>query len=130
MNNFPSQIKSNLPAQTDSVDSSDFAKVYFNNYAKPGEEYKSGDVDAAVAFLEQKGFGQQASIVTAIILLKQAKIENISVNALLDTLKGLESLELSSIVSTILNQNRSATSKLGYRVTQSVNQFQVRNVVA
>jgi hypothetical protein len=130
MNNFPSQIKSNLPAQTDSVDSADFAKVYFNNYANPGEEYKSGDVDAAVAFLEQKGFGQQASIVTAIILLKQAKIENISVNALLDTLKGLESLELSSIVSTILNQNRSATSKLGYRVTQSVNQFQVRNVVA
>jgi len=130
MNNFPSQIKSNLPAQTDSVDSADFAKVYFNNYADPGEEYKSGDVDAAVAFLEQKGFGQQASIVTAIILLKQAKIENISVNALLDTLKGLESLELSSIVSTILNQNRSATSKLGYRVTQSVNQFQVRNVVA
>jgi hypothetical protein len=130
MNNFPSQIKSNLPAQTDSIDSADFAKVYFNNYANPGEEYKSGDVDAAVAFLEQKGFGQQASIVTAIILLKQAKIENISVNALLDTLKGLESLELSSIVSTILNQNRSATSKLGYRVTQSVNQFQVRNVVA
>jgi len=130
MNNFPSQIKSNLPAQTDSIDSADFAKVYFNNYANPGEEYKSGDVDAAVAFLEQKGFGQQASIVTAIILLKQAKIENISVNALLDTLKGLESLELSAIVSTILNQNRSATSKLGYRVTQSVNQFQVRNVVA
>lgn len=130
MNNYPTQIKSNLPAQTESVDSADFAKVYFNNYANPGEEYRSGDVDAAVGFLEQKGFGQQASIVTAIILLKQAKIENISVNSLLDTLKGLESLELSSIVSTILNQNRSATSKLGYRVNQAVNQFQIRNVVA
>lgn len=130
MNNYPTQIKSNLPAQSESVDSADFAKVYFNNYANPGEEYRSGDVDAAVGFLEQKGFGQQASIVTAIILLKQAKIENISVNSLLDTLKGLESLELSSIVSTILNQNRSATSKLGYRVNQAVNQFQIRNVVA
>jgi len=122
-------VLSNLPAPP-STDSSDFSKTYFNNYANKGEEYNASDVDSTVGYLRSKGFGDQASIITSIILLKQAKQENIPVYALLDTLKGLQELQLSSIVSTVLNQNRSVTSVLGFRFATVENQFQTRNILA
>lgn len=118
-----------MPVQT-ANDSADFSKTYFNNYANAGEEYNSNDVDSTVGYLRSKGFGDQAAIITSIILLKQAKQENIPVYSLLDTLKGLEELQLSSIVSTVLNQNRSVTSVLGFRFATIENQFQTRNILA
>ena len=123
------KVLSNLPVEISS-DSADFAKTYFNNYADPGNEFNSNDVEATVGYLRSAGFGEQAAIVTASILLKQAKQENIPIYSLLETLKGFESLELSSIVSTVLNQNRSVTSALGFRFTTVENQFQTRNILA
>lgn len=122
-------VLSNLPVASD-ADSAGFAKTYFNDYANPGEEFNSNDVEATIGYLKSAGFGVQASIVTAAILLKQAKQENIPVYSLLETLKGFESLELSSIVSTVLNQNRSVTSALGFRFATVENQFQTRNILA
>ena len=122
-------VLSNLPVQT-VTDSSELTKTYFNNYADPGTEFSSNDVEATIGYLRSSGFGEQAAIVTSSILLKQAKQENIPVYALLETLKGFEALELSSIVSTVLNQNRSVTSALGFRFTSAENQFQTRNILA
>jgi hypothetical protein len=122
------KVLSNLPV-ADSADSADFAKTYFNYYADAGNEFNANDVEATIGYLKSAGFGEQAAIVTSSILLKQAKQENIPVYSLLDTLKGLESLELSTIVSTVLNQNRSVTSVLGFRFATIENQFQTRNIL-
>lgn len=123
------QLLSNLPVVTD-ADSANFTKTYFNNYGDAGQEFSANDVESTIGFLRSAGFGEQASIVTSSILLKQAKQEGVPVNSLLDTLKGLEALELSSIVGTVLNQNRSVTSALGFRFTIVENQFQTRNILA
>jgi len=123
---------SNLPASatTKSQDSALRSLLYFNQYGQQGLEFRAEDVDATIGFLKGKGFAEQAAVVTGVILLKQAKLDNIPVYQLLDSLEGLESLQLSSIVGDILNENRFPTSLLGFRITKVRNEEQERIILA
>lgn len=123
------QVLTNLPPNVQATDSAERAKLTLNQYGSPSFEFSSNDVNAAIGFLQGKGFDGQAAVVTASVLLNQAKRDNISVYKLLETLKGLESLELSALVAQILNENRSPTSVLGYRISQQVNPLQNRNIL-
>lgn len=120
-------ILTNLP-KSDIKDSADNTKKFFNNFGQSGQEFVGADVDAAIGFLTSKGFGQEAAVVTASVLLKQAKFENIPIFKVLEQLKGFTELELSAVVSEILNQNRAQTSRLGYRVSGIVNELKSRNI--
>lgn len=122
-------ILTNLPTST-SNDSADKSLVYLNNFGQSGEEYLGSEVDAAIGFLTNKGFGIEAAAVTAMVLLKQAKQDGLAVFKLLDTLGSLNELQLSGLVSEILNQNRSQTSRLGYRTAVVANQIKLRNIKA
>lgn len=119
----------NLPAKT-STDSADRSKVYLENFGRSGEEYLGSEVDATIGFLTKRGFGLEAATVTAMVLLKQAKQDGLAVFQLLETLGTLENLELSALVGEILNQNRSFTSRLGFRTTLVANQLKLRNIRA
>jgi hypothetical protein len=121
---------SNLPTKQATPDSADKSRVYLNNFGQSGEEYSGADVDATVGFLSKRGFGLEAATVTSMVLLRQAKQDDISVFKLLDTLDTLQTLELSALVSEILNQNRSQTSRLGFKVLVSANQQKIRNIKA
>ena len=57
-------------------------------------------------FLESKGFDKSAAQSTGAVLMQQAKLDNVKVFELLDTLKGFDKLQLSYAVATILNFNR------------------------
>ena len=48
---------------------------------------------------------------------------------LLDTLKGLDTLQLSAVVTEVLNYNRSKVSTLGYRLNTSTDKLETRNVL-
>jgi hypothetical protein len=120
---------SNLPTKTN-VDSADRSRVYLNNFGQSGQEYSGAEVDVTIGFLTGRGFGLEAATVTAMVLLKQAKQDNISVLKLVDTLTSLENLELSALVAEILNQNRSQTSRLGFKVPVTANQQKIRNIKA
>lgn len=120
---------SNLPQST-KKDSATRTLLYFNQYGEESLEFRAEDVDATIGFLKGKGFGEQASIVTGIILLKQAKKDNVPVYTLLDSLEGLESLQLSTLVSNVLNENRYPTSALGFRVSKPKSEIQERIIVA
>jgi hypothetical protein len=64
------------------------------------------------------------------VLLQQAKIDELNVQQLLDTLKGVTDVQLSLIVAQILNFNREKTSVLGFREQDAQSQlFDQRNVV-
>ena len=121
-------LVSNLPPKTQ-LDSATKTLLYFNEYGTPGFEFKGEEVDSAAAFLKEKGFGEQASIVTSLVLLQQSKKDNVPVRQLLESLKGLDSLQLSSLVGEILNVNRLPTSALGFRVDIQKTQFEKRNIV-
>jgi hypothetical protein len=122
-------ILTNLPP-TQSTDSADRTKVYLNNYRETGEEYLSADVDATVGFLTKRGFALEAATVSGMVLLQQAKRDGISALTLLETLGSLQNLQLSALVAEILNQNRSQTSRLGYRSSSTANQIKLRNIRA
>ena len=121
-------IKTNLPP-TQNTDSSDLTKLFFDTYGQNPLEFAATDVDSAITFFEKKGFGKDAATITAVTILKQAKIENQPIYQILDTLQGFNSLQLSSLVGEILNNNRPATSTLGFRVSGSGNAAQTRNIV-
>lgn len=104
----------NLPP-VNKQDSADATRLYFNNYGQLPLEFAANDVAAAVAFFESKGFDSDAALTTASVILDQAKADGIPVFTLLDTLKGFTSVQLSGVVAEILNNNRPASSSLGYK---------------
>ena len=80
-------------------------------------------------FFQKRGFDETSAKSTAIILLNQARIENVSVFKLLDTLKVLTEIQLSQVVAQVLNSYREKTSLLGYRIIPAVNTYDSRNIL-
>ena len=104
-------------------------KQFFDNYFVNPVSFPSGEIDATVGFFQKRGFDNNSAKSTAIVLLNQARIENVSVFQLLDTLKALTDAQLSQVVAQILNAYREKTSLLGYRVTPSTNAYESRNIL-
>jgi hypothetical protein len=121
--------KTNLPLDTNK-DSATSTKDFFNSYYTEGISLSSNDIDAAIGFFQSRGFDISAATSVAATLLSQSKIEKVNIFQILDTLTGLNSLQLNRIVSEILNYNRLNISTLGYRVdTSTNNQYEIRNVL-
>jgi len=119
---------SNLPTSND-TDSSKKVRDLFDNYYNEKISFPANEVDAVVGFFESRGFARQASISTATVILQQAKIDNVKVFELLDTLKGMEKIQLSYIVTEVLNFNRQNTSSLGYKLDNDLDLVEKRNIV-
>ena len=110
-------------------DSAAGTKLFFDTYGQQPLEFSSNDVNVTVAFFTSRGFDNDAALVTSTVLLKQAKIDQTPITALLDTLSGFTDLELSQLVGEVLNNNRTPTSTLGFKVV-SVKPNQTRNIAA
>lgn len=110
-------------------DSAAGTKLFFDSYGRDPLEFSANDVSATIGFFESKGFASDAALVVSTVLLKQAKLDGTPVFKILDTLKDFNGLQLSQLVGEILNNNRTATSTLGFRATQ-VNPNQTRNISA
>lgn len=119
---------SNLPTTTQNYTDKNTRK-FFENSNKPTLTFPTNDVDAMVGYFESRGFSKQSSISTATVLLTQAKIDEVNAFELIDTLKGINDVQLSGIVTEILNANRSKISSLGYKDSSSSNQTEKRNIV-
>lgn len=108
-----SNFYSNLPQPSKSNDSAQGTVQLFDSYNKTTFNVDSGTYDAMIGFFGSKGFEQDAAETMAYTILKQAKIDNINPFTLIETLKGLNSIQLSSLVTEIINFNRYKTSSLG-----------------
>tara|TARA_B110000211_G_C13920864_1_gene482679 strand:+ start:280 stop:639 length:360 start_codon:yes stop_codon:yes gene_type:complete len=109
-------------------DSSNKVKQFFNNYFTESISFPANQVDAVVGFFQNRGFDDASATGTATVLLQQAKIDDVNVFTLLDTLKGLEDIQISQIVAEILNYNRQKISTLGYKISIST-RVENRNIV-
>jgi hypothetical protein len=119
---------SNLPVEQN-TDSGQAVRLFFNNYFNEAISFPAGEIDAVVGFFKKRGFDDLASNSTAIVLLQQAKIDDVEVFRLLDTLKGLTEIQLSSVVAEVLNYNRQKNSTLGYRQQDTSDSLEKRNVL-
>lgn len=104
-------------------------KTFFDRYFTETISYPANEVDAVVAFFTKRGFDNQSAIAVSVVLLQQAKIDNVKIFKLLDTLKGLSDIEISSVVAEILNYNRSKVSTLGYKTENPVASSEKRNIL-
>ncbi len=96
-------------------------------------ELNAAEYDAAVAFFENRDYDRQASESIAYVLMRQAKIDDVNVFKILDTLLAQSSKDpvtLNNLVGEILNLNRFKTSILGYKSPSPQNTLAKRNVKA
>jgi hypothetical protein len=121
---------SSLPQEKPSNYSDKGVNQFFDKYFTKTLTFPTNQVDAVIAFFEKRGFDKSAAISVGTILLNQAKIDNINIFKLLDTLKGLNELQLSAVVTEVLNYNRAKTSTLGYKRETAVDKIEKRNIVS
>lgn len=110
-------------------DSGEEVKEFFNNYFTESISFPATEVDAVVGFFQKRGFDDSSATGVATVLLQQAKIDEVNVFTLLDTLNGLQDVQISQIVAEILNYNRQKASTLGYKITSTTTRLEDRNVV-
>lgn len=109
-------MATNLPAKF-IEDNAAGTVIYFDRYGEVPLEFSAVDVSASVSFFTKAGFADDAAQVSAMTLLRQAKIDQVPIFEILDTISGFDSKQLSQLVSEILNNNRVSTSTLGFRVS-------------
>lgn len=105
--------------------------VYFNSFYSEGGSvsYTQNEVDAIVGYFLKRGFERVAAINTGGVLLEQAKRDNVPIFKLLDTLQGINDVQLSNVVAQIINANRRKTSTIGYRKVSTNQLFDQRNII-
>lgn len=115
--------------QPSNVDSADKVKQFFDRYYDKTVNYNASEVDAVIAYFLKRGFDEVAAINTSVVLLQQAKLDQINVYKLIDTLKGFNDVQLSNVVTQILNDNRNKTSALGYKIEPQGTLLEQRNII-
>ena len=118
----------NLP-RIESTDSADSVKSILDKYFTSSISFPTNQVDAVIGFFENRGFDKTSAQTIGTILMQQARLDDVNVFELLDTLKGWDALKLSAVVTEILNYNRSKISTLGYKIDNSGNKLEKRNVL-
>ena len=101
---------------------------FFDRYFDKPLEFAANEVDSVLAFFTKRGFEESAAIAISSTLLKQAKLDNIKVFKILDTMKGLDDVQLSAVVAEVINYNRPKSSSIGYKRTETVDKVERRNI--
>jgi hypothetical protein len=122
-------MNTNLPPRV-VEDSASATKLFFDEYGQAPLEFSANDVEAAIGFFQGQGFDRDAAEITAMVVLRQAKFENIPAFQLIDQLKGLDGMKLSALVGEILNNNRPSSSALGFRMGKVDDELKTRNIAA
>lgn len=117
----------NLPPSSQ-TDSSDEVKSFFDKYFTHQITFPSNQIDAVLGFFLKNGFDEQAAKSTSIVLLNQARIDNVNPMQLVDTLKTLNGAQLSRVVTEILNLYREKTSSLGFKNLSTEPTYESRNI--
>lgn len=120
-------MASNLPPSTTS-DSSEEVRNFFDKYFLHQITFPTNQIDAVVGFFLKRGFDDIAARSTSIVLLNQARIENVSPFKLVDTLKGLTGTQLSNVVTEVLNVYRDRSSSLGFKTISTEETAESRNI--
>jgi len=113
-----------------SITQTDSTIQAFDNYYSIPLELNANTFNAMKAFFTSKGFDNVSAESIAVTIMKQAVKDNYNPMTILDTLKGLSSIDISALVSEILNNNRFKTSYLGYSLAFNPQAEVVRNIVA
>lgn len=119
----------NLPI-TNIPDSAAGQKLFFDSYGREPLAFLANDIESTTAFFERNGFSRAASVTIAALLLKQAKLDNLSVSSILKDLERNDTITLNGFIAEVLNNNRSPISSIGFRTSDISKETIVRNIFA
>lgn len=114
------------------VENTDSAKPvidFFNAYESEPISLTSNEVDSVVGYFEKRGFEKTAAVSVASTIITQAKIDGVKIFKILDTLRGLTDVQLSALVTEILNYDRPKISTLGYKIETTAVELEARNII-
>lgn len=120
---------SNVPSTDTASSSSEEVRDFFDKFFRHKISFPSNQIDAVIGFFLKRGFDETAARSTGIVLLNQSRLDNVNVFQLLDQLKGLTDVQLTKVVTEVLNSYRIQTSTLGYKVSALQDTFESRNIV-
>jgi len=92
-------------------------------------EMNPNDYDSCIAFFVRRGFKRASAETTAYVILAQAKIDSVSPQEILDKLNKASEIQLSELITLILNANRYKSSRLGVRQTLATKELISRNIL-
>ena len=115
------------PKEKDSLDTT-IEKLTTTQY-QTEYQFSVGEYDAAIGFFVKRGFKRSSAESTAYVILSQAKIDNINPQELLDKLGQANEVQLSEIITIILNANRYKSSRLGVRQALTTKETVSRNII-
>lgn len=121
-------MATNLPVQ-EAIETSQEVRQFFDKFYESKISFPVNQIDAVVGFFLKSGFDVESARSTAIVLLNQAKVDNVNVFQLVDTLSGLTDVQLGQVVAQVLNAYRVKTSVLGFKVASNFNTYESRNIV-
>ena len=122
------EIYSNLPPKEKDQLEKTIEKLTTTDY-ETGYQFAAGDYDAAIGFFVKRGFARASAESTAYVILVQAKIDNVNPQEVLDKLGHATEIQLSEIITIILNANRYKSSRLGVRQTLTTTETVSRNIL-
>ena len=118
--NLPAKDKDNLDKTIEKLTTSNYQEEF---------QFNVGEYDAAIGFFVKRGFTRTAAETTAYIILQQAKIDSVSPQQILDQLTVASPVQLSELITIILNANRYKSSRLGVRQTRTTKDTVSRNIL-
>ena len=118
--NLPPKDKDALDKTIKKLTTSDYQEEF---------QFNVGEYDAAIGFFVKRGFSRIAAESTAYIILQQAKIDSVSPQQILDQLTVASPVQLSELITIILNANRYKSSRLGVRQTRTTKDTVSRNIL-
>ena len=122
------EIYSNLPPKEKDQLEKTIEKLTTTDY-ETGYQFAAGDYDAAIGFFVKRGFARASAESTAYVILAQAKIDNVNPQEVLDKLGHATEIQLSEIITIILNANRYKSSRFGVRQTLTTTETVSRNIL-
>ena len=118
--NLPPKQKDDLDKTIEKLTTTDYETEY---------QFNVGEYDTTVGFFVKRGFSRTAAESTAYVILSQAKIDSIRPHELLDKLTQASPVQLSELITIILNANRYKSSRLGVRQTLATVETVSRNII-
>jgi hypothetical protein len=119
----------NLPIVQAPLTASEDVRRFFDKFFVHQVTFPTNQIDAVVGFFLKNGFDPDSARSTGIVLLNQARLDNINVFQLVDSLKKLTDVQLSQVVAQILNSYREKSSLLGFRIANLADTYESRNIV-
>jgi len=88
----------------------------------------TNEFDALVGYFKKRGFEDVPAREISGIFIKKANDDNIPVFKLVDTLRGLNPIELNTIITQVLNLDRIKSSTIGFKKEVTTDNFDLRNI--